>query len=174
MKDTKLFITFSATKEFPECDYYFKTVVRQAILATLEYEDFRRDTEVSITFCDNEYIKKLNKEYRNKDSATDVLSFPLYDLSNEADEPIIDDGALELGDIVISIERAKEQAKEIGNTFLEEIAFLTVHSTLHLLGYDHENGGIEKAIMREKEEAVMDMLGLSVTNTVHILESKEK
>lgn len=158
MKDTKLFITFSATKEFPECDYYFKTVVRQAILATLEYEDFRRDTEVSITFCDNEYIKKLNKEYRNKDSATDVLSFPLYDLSNEADEPIIDDGALELGDIVISIERAKEQAKEIGNTFLEEIAFLTVHSTLHLLGYDHERSAEDEKLQCDAQKCIVSTL----------------
>ncbi len=158
MKDTKLFITFSATKEFPECDYYFKTVVRQAILATLEYEDFRRDTEVSVTFCDNEYIKKLNKEYRNRDSATDVLSFPLYDLSDGADEPIIDDGALELGDIVISIERAKEQAKEIGNTFLEEIAFLTVHSTLHLLGYDHERSSEDEKIQCDAQKCIVSTL----------------
>ena len=105
--ESKLFISFSATKEFEECDYYFKTVVRQAILATLEYEDFRRDTEVSVTFCDNEYIKKINKEFRNKDSATDVLSFPLYDLSRDSDEPIIEEGPLALGDIVYLIPGAK-------------------------------------------------------------------
>lgn len=158
MKNTKLFITFSATKEFPECDYYFKTIVRQAVLATLDYEDFGRDTEVSVTFCDNEYIRKLNKEYRNKDSATDVLSFPLYDLSDGADEPIIDDGALELGDIVISIERAKEQAKEIGNTFLEEIAFLTVHSTLHLLGYDHERSPEDEKLQCDAQKCIVSTL----------------
>ena len=156
--ESKLFISFSATKEFEECDYYFKTVVRQAILATLEYEDFRRDTEVSVTFCDNEYIKKINKEFRNKDSATDVLSFPLYDLSRDSDEPIIEDGPLALGDIVISIERAKEQAKEIGNTFLEEIAFLTVHSTLHLLGYDHERSEEDDKIQCEAQKCIVATL----------------
>ena len=133
--DNKLFISFSATKEFAECDYYFKLVVRRAVKATLEYLDIESDTEVSVTFCDNEYIKALNKQYRNKDSATDVLSFPIYDFDSEE---ISEDEPLMLGDIVISIERAKEQAKEIGNTFLEEIAFLVVHSMLHLLGYDHE------------------------------------
>lgn len=131
----KLFISFSATKEFAECDYYFKLVVRRAVVATLEYLDIESDAEVSVTFCDNEYIKSLNKQYRNKDSATDVLSFPIYDFDSEE---IPEDEPLMLGDIVISIERAKEQAKEIGNTFLEEIAFLVVHSMLHLLGYDHE------------------------------------
>ena len=156
--ESKLFISFSATKEFEECDYYFKTVVRQAILATLEYEDFRRDTEVSVTFCDNEYIKKINKEFRNKDSATDVLSFPLYDLSRDSDEPIIEEGPLALGDIVISIERAKEQAKEIGNTFLEEIAFLTVHSTLHLLGYDHERSEEDDKIQCEAQKCIVATL----------------
>ena len=156
--ESKLFISFSATKEFEECDYYFKTVVRQAILATLEYEDFRRDTEVSVTFCDNEYIKKINKEFRNKDSATDVLSFPLYDLSRGSDEPIIEEGPLALGDIVISIERAKEQAKEIGNTFLEEIAFLTVHSTLHLLGYDHERSEEDDKIQCEAQKCIVATL----------------
>lgn len=158
MADNKLFISFSATREFPECDYYFKTIVRQAILATLEFEDFRRDTEVSVTFCDNEYIKKLNKAYRNKDSATDVLSFPLYDLSSEAEELMIDDEALELGDIVISIERAKEQAKEIGNTFLEEIAFLTVHSTLHLLGYDHERSEEDEKLQCDAQKCIVATL----------------
>ncbi len=133
--DNKLFISFSATKEFAECDYYFKLVVRRAVKATLEYLDIESDTEVSVTFCDNEYIKSLNKQYRNKDSATDVLSFPIYDFDSEE---IPEDEPLMLGDIVISIERAKEQAKEIGNTFLEEIAFLVVHSMLHILGYDHE------------------------------------
>lgn len=158
MTDTKLFISFSATKEFEECDYYFKTVIRQAILATLEYEDFGRDTDVSVTLCDNEYIRKLNKEFRNKDSATDVLSFPLYDLSPDSDEPVIEDGSLPLGDIVISIERAKEQAKEIGNSFLEEIAFLTVHSTLHLLGYDHERSEEDEKIQCDAQKCIVATL----------------
>ena len=138
MYNNKLFIDFSATKKFDECDYYFKKVIRDAIIKTLEYEDFEYDASVSVTFCDNEHIRRLNKEFRKKDKATDVLSFPMFDF-NEEDEPEFDlDGSLPLGDIVISLERAKEQAKEIGNSFIEEVAFLTIHSTLHLLGYDHE------------------------------------
>lgn len=137
MFENSLFINFSATEKFAECDYDMKHAVRRAILATLEYEGFLYDARVSVTFCDNEYIRKLNKEYRNKDSATDVLSFPLYDFND--DEPTCDpDGSMPLGDIVISLERAAEQAQEIGNTLLEEVIFLAVHSTLHLLGYDHE------------------------------------
>ena len=136
MSNKKLYINFSATKPFAECDYYFKLVLRRAILASLEYEGVPFSTEVSVTLCDNEYIKALNKKYRDKDKETDVLSFPLYDFTTE--ELFGEDEVVSLGDIVISLERAREQAKEIGNTFLEEVAFLAVHSTLHLLGYDHE------------------------------------
>ena len=138
MFEKRLFISFSATKQLPECDYNLKSVVRRAILATLDYEDLIFGAEVSVTFCDNEYIKRLNGEFRDKDSATDVLSFPMYDFESEDDLPLNPDGSLTLGDIVISVERAKEQAKEVGNSTIREIAFLAVHSTLHLLGYDHE------------------------------------
>ena len=132
----KLFINFSATKKFEEVDYYLKMVIRRAIDATLAHEEFPFDAEVSVTLCDNEYIHALNRKFRNIDRPTDVLSFPLYDDGAfDADECIM--GAA-LGDIVISLERASEQAKEIGNSFLREVAFLTIHSTLHLLGYDHE------------------------------------
>ena len=141
MFNNKLMIRFSATDKFDQCDYYLKSVIRQAISKTLEYEDFPVDTEVSVTLCDNAYIRQLNGKYRNKDKATDVLSFPMYDFSEEE----IDEEPLMLGDIVISVERAEEQAKEIGHTFLEEVAFLCIHSTLHLLGYDHE-------ISKEEEE----------------------
>ncbi len=144
MLDNKVTISFAATKRFEEIDYYFKLVLRRAVVATLKHENFNRDVEVSITLCDNDYIKALNKAYRNKDTATDVLSFPLYDFREEED--FIEMGAITLGDIVISIERAKAQAKEIGNPFLKEAAFLTVHSMLHLLGYDHE-------LSEEDEEA---------------------
>ena len=129
-------IRFAQSKRFEEVDYYFKTVIRRAILATLEHESFPYDAEVSVTLCDNEYIRALNKEYRGKDSHTDVLSFPIYD-NGEFDLGECISGAV-LGDIVISLERAAEQARELGNTFLYEIAFLVIHSTLHLLGYDHE------------------------------------
>lgn len=136
MNKRRLMIHFSATKRFDEVDYYLKSVIRKAILATLEHEKFKFDADVSVTFCDNEYIRSLNMKFRNKDKHTDVLSFPLYD-NGEFDIGECISGAV-LGDIVISVERAREQAKEIGNSFIEEVAFLTVHSTLHLLGYDHE------------------------------------
>ncbi|MBQ8302921.1 MAG: rRNA maturation RNase YbeY [Clostridia bacterium] len=138
MFDNRLFISFSATDSFPECDYSLKYVVRRAISATLAYEGFPCDAEVSVTFCDNEYIKKINSQFRDKDSATDVLSFPMYDFDDEDDFPVDPNGSLALGDIVISLERAAEQAREIGNSFHREVAFLAIHSTLHLLGYDHE------------------------------------
>ena len=132
----ELYITFTATKRFEESSYYLKRVVREAVKETLDYENFPYDAEVSVTFCDNEYIRGLNSEFRGIDRHTDVLSFPMYE-DGDFDEVECAGGAV-LGDIVISIERAKEQAKEIGNTFHHEIAFLTVHSVLHLLGYDHE------------------------------------
>ena len=131
-----LMINFTATKAFNEVDYELKLAVRRAIEATLEYEAFQFDAQVSVTFCSNEYIRELNKKFRNVDKHTDVLSFPLYD-NGDFDLAECISGAM-LGDIVISIERAKEQAREVGNSFLKEVAFLTVHSMLHLLGYDHE------------------------------------
>ncbi len=137
-------INFSKTKCFPEIDYYFKTLIRRAVTATLDRCEFPYDAMVSVTLADADYIRALNKQYRSKDRATDVLSFPIYD-DGDFDVSECIDGAV-LGDIVISIPRAKEQASEIGNTFLEEIAFLTIHSTLHLLGYDHERSAEEDEI----------------------------
>lgn len=146
MKKTDLFISFTATDSFEECDYSLKYIVRRAIEATLNYEDFPYPVEVSVTFCDNKYIKSLNTKFRDKKSATDVLSFPMCDFESEEDLPFNPDGSISLGDIVISLERAEEQAAEIGNSFKREVAFLAIHSTLHLLGYDHERS-------RDDEEA---------------------
>ncbi len=137
MNNNRLFISFSATKRFPECNYEMKSIVREAILATLDYEELIFGAEISVTFCDNEYIRGLNKEHRDKDSATDVLSFPMFDF-DESDPEINPDGTVTLGDIVISLERAAEQAAELGHSLEREVAFLVIHSTLHLLGYDHE------------------------------------
>ena len=138
----ELFITFRKTDDFDCTDFYFKTVIRNAILATLENRSFPYPAEVSVTLCDNSHIKELNKNFRGVDRHTDVLSFPMYEDGCFPKEEC-ESGAL-LGDIVISLERAREQAAEIGNTFLQEIAFLTVHSTLHLLGYDHERSKEEE------------------------------
>ena len=130
----KLQIFFSKSDGFA-VSYELKCAVRAAILATLKYEGFPFDAEVSVTLCDNEYIHGLNRRYREVDRPTDVLSFPMFD--GEFDYVECAEWAV-LGDIVISLEKAREQAKQLGNTFLYEVAFLTVHSTLHLLGYDHE------------------------------------
>lgn len=134
----KLLISFARTLEFPECGYEFKMMLRRAVLATLRYEGFEYDAEVSITLCDNEYIRALNNKYREKDKHTDVLSFPIYDFSVEDAEDVYDGTPIPLGDIVISVERAREQAGELSHSFECEAQFLTIHSMLHLLGYDHE------------------------------------
>lgn len=159
MADKKLFIRFSATKKFEEADYYFKTVIRSAIKAALKHESFPYDAEVSVTICDNEYIRALNMSYRNKDKATDVLSFPMYE-DGQFDKSECEAGGAILGDIVISVERAKEQAKEIGNSFLTEIAFLAVHSTLHLLGYDHERSAEEDELQCRIQKEIVESLDI--------------
>ncbi len=158
MLGTDLFINFSATDRFPECDYSLKYAVRRAIEATLEYEDFPYGAELSVTFCDNEYIKNLNAKFRDKDSATDVLSFPMCDFEEEDELPFNPDGSLTLGDIVISVERAAEQAKEIGNSTTREIAFLAIHSTLHLLGYDHERSADDDEAQCLAQREIMETL----------------
>ena len=158
MFDKKLMIRFSTVGDLPEVDYGLKITVRRAISATLGEEDFSFPAELSVTFCDNEYIKKLNKQYRNKNKATDVLSFPMYDYAEDEGELFPGDEALVLGDIVISVERAKEQAIEIGNSFHREIAFLAIHSTLHLLGYDHERIPEEDEIQCKRQKEIIEKL----------------
>ena len=135
-----------------------KRVVREAVKATLDYENFPYDAEVSVTFCDNEYIRGLNNEFRGIDRHTDVLSFPMYD-NGEFDETECSMGAV-LGDIVISIERAKEQAAEIGNSLHREIAFLAIHSTLHLLGYDHERSPEDEEDQCQRQKAIISTIDI--------------
>ncbi len=137
-KIPKLRIYFSADKEYDQSFYEIKKQIREAIRAALFYENVDFDVELSVKLCSNDYIRELNRTYREKDAPTDVLSFPMYTKEELEDVDGEEDETVPLGDIVISLERAKEQAKELGNTFLREIAFLTVHSVLHLLGYDHE------------------------------------
>ena len=138
-----------------------RILIRRSCNAVLEYEKFEGAAEISVTFVDNARIHVLNKQYRDKDSATDVLSFPMgQDGTYDIDE---DNGCKILGDIVISMERAMEQAELYGHTLQREVAYLTVHSMLHLLGYDHETSGLEAVRMREKEEAVLVQLGLPRT-----------
>lgn len=140
-----------------------RMLVRRCCNAVLKNEKFDGSAEISVRFVNNEEIHRLNKEFRNVDSSTDVLSFPLgengeYDINN-------DTGAKMLGDIVISVETAVAQSQDYGHSFQREIAFLTVHSMLHLLGYDHVNGGLEAVRMREKEEYVLTQIGLPRSNS---------
>ena len=135
--------------------YGMKMLIRSAILATLDYEGKQGHSEVSVTFTDNEGIRAINREYREKDAPTDVLSFPLFEESA--------DGTRMLGDIVISLEKCRAQAEEFGHSFERECAFLTVHSTLHLLGYDHVNSEEEDKDMRKRQTAIVNAMGLGIT-----------
>ena len=140
---------------------YLKRLLRRAIRATLESEGFTHRCELSVTLTDNEGIHALNREYRGIDRPTDVLSFPQFDFYGG--EALPEGGeAVSLGDIVLSLERAEEQAREFGHSFSREAAFLTVHSVLHLLGYDHELGDAEDADMRSRQRNVMKTIGLEV------------
>ena len=135
-----------------------RLLIRRCCQAVLTTEGFERDTEVSVSFVSNVEIKSLNKIYRGKDSVTDVLSFPLsnngvFEVSKETD-------AVTLGDIVISLETAVKQSQNFGHSLEREIGFLTVHSMLHLLGYDHEESLLTETLMREKEESVLEKLGI--------------
>ena len=135
-----------------------RMLIRRACNAVLVTEKFLEPTEVNVIFVDDDEIKMLNTQFRNIEKSTDVLSFPLgengvYDTNPE-------NGAKMLGDIVISIDHAVKQAEAYGHTLQREMAFLTVHSMLHLLGYDHINGGLEQMKMREKEELVLAKLGV--------------
>ena len=134
-----------------------RRLVKRAVLAVLDFEDFGRRAEVSVTFTDNEGIHALNREYRNVDRPTDVLSFPLSD----GEDYDTDGDAVLLGDIVISLERAQTQAEEYGHSFEREVAFLTVHSMLHLLGYDHETSPEDERDMFARHDEILISAGMT-------------
>lgn len=153
----KIKVTITNKQKKQKIPSGFRMLLRRACHAVLVSENFEGSAEVNITFTDDDDIRQLNNQFRNLDRSTDVLSFPLgengvYDVNPES-------GAKMLGDVVISVEHAVAQAEEYGHSLQREMAFLTVHSMLHLLGYDHENGGLEALRMREKEEDVLGMLG---------------
>ncbi len=139
-------------------------IITQAIEATLSYEEFEYDAEINLMFTDNSGIREINREQRQIDRATDVLSFPMLEQEDDGiviyDEDFID-GRVLLGDIVISLERAGEQAQEYGHSFSREIGFLAVHSVLHLLGYDHELGEEQEKEMFSKQEDILKNIGLT-------------
>ena len=148
-----LHIYFENSQDLFPVPYALKLLVRRAIEATLTYEKVEGHCEVSVTFTDNEGIRALNREYRQIDAPTDVLSFPLFEE---------DANGRQLGDIVLSLERCREQGEEFGHGFERECAFLTVHSTLHLLGYDHETSPEDEADMRRRQSEITDKMGLAV------------
>ena len=131
-----------------------KKLIVNSVAESLKYEEFPDKCEVSITLVDNEEIHVLNREYRGVDRPTDVLSFPIFDEDDMGGKTI-------LGDIVLSLERAEEQAQEFGHSFEREVAFLTVHSMLHLLGYDHEEGKAQESEMFTRQEAILCKMGLA-------------
>ena len=134
-------------------------LIKRSVNKALTAERIKKPCRISVMLTDNEGIRQVNSEFRGVDSATDVLSFPLGENGVYDHDPAT--GAALLGDVVLSFERAKEQAAQFGHSLQREVGYLTVHSVLHLLGYDHVNGGLEAMRMREKEEAVMSLLGLS-------------
>jgi len=142
----------------------FTKIIKQAVSSALQFETVDLPCAVNVLIGNDKVIRKYNRDYRGIDKVTDVLSFPMQIFqkpgwggcqSPEFDE---DTGELPLGDIVISMERAEEQAAEYGNTPEYETVYLIIHSTLHLLGYDHENKINEKA-MHIKCEKVMQEMG---------------
>ena len=140
-------------------------MLKSCMEKTLEYEEFDDDVEISLTITDNKGIHEQNLAIRGIDRPTDVLSFPLLECEEDGtlviyEEDIID-GFIPLGDIMISAEKAISQAEEFGHSKEREFAFLTVHSMLHLLGYDHERGKAEEKEMFGKQEEILSLLGIT-------------
>ncbi len=135
-------------------------LIRRAIGQALKYEKFPFDAEISVTLTDNEGIREINREYREIDRPTDVLSFPLYEKGDITEDEVDEEGRVALGDIVLSLEKAEAQATEYGHSFEREAAFLCVHSVLHLLGYDHELGEAEEKEMFSKQESILQIMRL--------------
>lgn len=140
-----------------------RMLIRRCCHAALDLEGVEGCAQVDVTLVDNKLIHQINLEQRGIDAPTDVLSFPLgengeFEINPETGEKLI-------GNIVLSLEQAQKQAEDYGHSFNREVGYLTVHSMFHLLGYDHVNGGLEAVHMREKEETVMDQIGLSRINS---------
>lgn len=137
-----------------------ESLIAKVVNAALLAENVSGDVEVSIVLVDDEYIQNLNKSYRSIDAPTDVLSFSMRESVDESDISFECDEEELLGDVVISLERARSQAEEYGHSIEREIGFLTTHGILHLLGYDHETES-ERAVMRNKEEGILESIGLT-------------
>lgn len=149
-----------------EREFAFQPLLERVIAAALEAEGVGTPCEVDVLITGDEGIHQINLEQRGIDRPTDVLSFPMFDY--RPGQPPLDDsdadpatGLTPLGDMVISLERAEEQAAEYGHPVERELSYLAVHSVLHLLGYDHMDEGEQKAQMRGREEAILGSLGIT-------------
>lgn len=138
----------------------FEQIAKKIVAETLNIHNITKDVEISVVFTDDEEIHSINMEFRNIDNSTDVLSFPQYEYDCPGDITQIEDKCLILGDIIISLEHAKFQAEEYNHSINREVGYLTAHSMLHLLGYDHMTED-DKVLMREKEEIIMNNVNLT-------------
>lgn len=154
-------------EEAKEFDY--EKLIRQVIIASLEEEGCPYETEVTVILTNDEEIRQVNEEFREIDRPTDVLSFPMLEYETPGNFDFLEEqpdcfhpetGELILGDIMISVERAKVQAEEYGHSLEREIAFLTAHSMLHLCGYDHIEEE-ERIFMEKKQNLILDKLGIT-------------
>lgn len=141
-----------------------RALITRCALEALAQERVDFDAFIDVTIVDDASIRALNAEYRGKDAVTDVLSFPMYEFYNgEAQEELEADpesGEVMLGDMILNYQRAAEQAAAFGHSTARECGFLTVHSVLHLLGFDHERGEDDRRRMRENEEKILSAVGL--------------
>lgn len=133
-----------------------RLIIRAAVEATLIFENFERPAEVSVSIVGKDEIRQLNKDHRNIDKETDVLSFPMYDGEYEAHD--LSSGRLNLGDIVVCADVCAKQARQIGQSVSEEMAFLCIHSTLHLLGYDHETSEEDEEDMFARQRVIKEYM----------------
>lgn len=149
-------------------DLPYKEIIEEIILASLDYEGCPYEAEVNVILTDNEAIREINRDQRQIDAATDVLSFPMVDYESPSDfdhvEEAVEDyfnpetGELMLGDIVISVDKVEEQAEKYGHSQTRELAFLVAHSMLHLCGYDHMEED-ERLVMEEKQREILESRG---------------
>ena len=149
-------------------DIPYEEIIRDVVPAELDYEQCPYEAEVNVLLTDNPSIQEINREYRQLDMPTDVLSFPMLDFERESDfshvEEQVEDcfnpetGELLLGDIVVSVEKVKEQAEKYGHSQQRELAFLLAHSMLHLCGYDHEDGH-GRMVMEERQRNILGERG---------------
>jgi len=145
-----------------DVDEHISKIIEDSVANTLKIFLQEENFEVSVLIVDNNFIKELNRNYRNVNKETDVLSFPIFEFKNgqlQEDIVVVED-EIPLGDIVISIEKALQQAKEFGHSLEREVAYLTVHSVLHLLGFDHIEED-DRKVMRKYEEQILDSMGLT-------------